>query len=179
MSEIMTAFPNRLPRFGLRWNGPREFVPTPMDDGYWTPYHLAAAEIARLEARIVEAEAALSAWEQVWDALNEMGAQLGDINKPLAVTASWALMSIERDAAREQLDAVSEAISTNRYMDPPDGGSVTLAEQVRRMSAEAEALRLCQWALREPLDNWKGECERKALDASRAILAQLDREGLA
>ena len=43
----------------------------------------------------------------------------------------------------------------------------------------AEALRLCQWALREPLDNWKGECERKALDASRAILARLKQEGLA
>ena len=30
-------------------------------------------------------------------------------------------------------DAVSAAIGTNEYMDPPDGGNVSLAEQVRRM----------------------------------------------
>ena len=47
-----------------------------------------------------------------------------------------------------------------------------------RLRTTAETLRLCQWALREPLDNWKGECERKALDASRAILARLEQEGL-
>ncbi|MBU0808732.1 MAG: hypothetical protein KKD30_02285 [Gammaproteobacteria bacterium] len=30
-----------LPRFGLRWNGPGQPVSVPMDDGYWTPWHLA------------------------------------------------------------------------------------------------------------------------------------------
>lgn len=30
-------------------------------------------------------------------------------------------------------DAISVAIGTNEYMDPPDGGNVSLAEQVRRM----------------------------------------------
>lgn len=30
-----------LPRFGLRWNGPRQPLSVPMDDGYWTPWHLA------------------------------------------------------------------------------------------------------------------------------------------
>ena len=41
-----------------------------------------------------------------------------------------------------ELDAVSAAIGTVRFMDPPDGGDVSLAEQVRRMKAaldEAEA----------------------------------------
>lgn len=32
-----------LPRYGLRWNGPSQPVSVPMDDGYWTPWHLAAA----------------------------------------------------------------------------------------------------------------------------------------
>lgn len=32
---------NGLPRYGLRWNGPQEPLATPMDDGYWTPWHLA------------------------------------------------------------------------------------------------------------------------------------------
>lgn len=30
-----------LPRYGLRWDGPQQPLATPMDDGYWTPWHLA------------------------------------------------------------------------------------------------------------------------------------------
>lgn len=37
-----------LPRFGIKWNGEYEPISTPMDDGYWTPYHLAAAQNAEL-----------------------------------------------------------------------------------------------------------------------------------
>ncbi len=33
-----------LPRYGLRWNGPQQPLATPMDDGYWTPWHLAAQQ---------------------------------------------------------------------------------------------------------------------------------------
>ena len=41
-----------LPRYGLRWNGPTDPVSVPMDDGYWTPWHLAQAQIqqARIKA---------------------------------------------------------------------------------------------------------------------------------
>lgn len=31
-----------LPRYGIRWNGPTSPLAVPMDDGYWTPWHLAA-----------------------------------------------------------------------------------------------------------------------------------------
>lgn len=40
------------PRYGVRWNGPTEPLAVPMDDGYWTPWHLADRlqdEVARLE----------------------------------------------------------------------------------------------------------------------------------
>ena len=40
-----------------------------------------------------------------------------------------------------ELAAVSAAIGTTEFMDPPDGGSPTLAEQVGRMRAELAALR--------------------------------------
>lgn len=30
-----------LPRYGLHWNGPSQPLSVPMDDGYWTPWHLA------------------------------------------------------------------------------------------------------------------------------------------
>lgn len=43
---------------------------------------------------------------------------------------------------REQLDAVSAAICSSRWMDPPDGGDVSLAEQVRRMADENKRLRI-------------------------------------
>jgi hypothetical protein len=42
-------------------------------------------------------------------------------------------------AAEYRLDAVSAAIGSPRFMDPPDGGDVSLADQVRRMRAELEA----------------------------------------
>lgn len=37
------------------------------------------------------------------------------------------------------LDAIAAAIGSTRFMDPPDGGDVSLADQVRRMRAELEA----------------------------------------
>ena len=44
-------------RYGLKWNGPKDWICTPMDDGYWTPWHIAAADIARLRTRLASAEA--------------------------------------------------------------------------------------------------------------------------
>lgn len=37
-----------LPRYGINWNGPEQPLTVPMDDGYWTPYHLALARNAEL-----------------------------------------------------------------------------------------------------------------------------------
>lgn len=39
-----------LPRYGLRYNGQSMPVSVPMNDGYWTPYHLAIAEVEALRA---------------------------------------------------------------------------------------------------------------------------------
>lgn len=39
-----------LPRFGLRWNGPSNPLAVSMDDGYWTPWHLADQLKAENEA---------------------------------------------------------------------------------------------------------------------------------
>lgn len=47
--------------------------------------------------------------------------------------------SIWLEAERE-LSAVSAAIGSVRWMDPPDGGDVTLAEQVARMRQRIEEL---------------------------------------
>ena len=42
----------------------------------------------------------------------------------------------ELSKAREELQDVSDAIGTTEYMDPPDGGSPSLAEQVSRMKQD-------------------------------------------
>lgn len=42
--------------------------------------------------------------------------------------------------AERELSAVSSAIGSVRWMDPPDGGDVTLAEQVARMRTHMERL---------------------------------------
>lgn len=44
------------------------------------------------------------------------------------------------DAQSRELVEVSEAIGTDAYLDPPDGGSVSLGEQVRRMREELVGL---------------------------------------
>lgn len=47
---------------------------------------------------------------------------------------------------------------------------------VQAQEAEIERLRAalntCAWALRQPLDEWKGGCERKALDEARDALKE-------
>ncbi|MBA1189318.1 hypothetical protein G7Z99_09670 [Pseudomonas entomophila] len=40
-APLRTPGDNGLPRYGLRWNGPQQPIAVPMDDGYWTPWHLA------------------------------------------------------------------------------------------------------------------------------------------
>ena len=41
-----------IPRYMVRWNGPTEPLAVPSDDGYWTPWHVAHAEIEDKEASL-------------------------------------------------------------------------------------------------------------------------------
>jgi hypothetical protein len=63
LKGLQPSFPPRppegygLPRFGLRWNGPSNPLAVSMDDGYWTPWHLAdqlKVDNERLEAERAE-----------------------------------------------------------------------------------------------------------------------------
>jgi len=54
---VLPQFPPEgegMPRYGLQWNGPESPVTVLIDDGYWTPWHLANAENERLQARVAE-----------------------------------------------------------------------------------------------------------------------------
>jgi len=48
-----------VPRYGIRWNGPTEPITVPMEDGYWTPWHLADIAIAKVERERDKARAEL------------------------------------------------------------------------------------------------------------------------
>jgi hypothetical protein len=56
----------------------------------------------------------------------------------------------ERDALRANLDAI--VIPTTYYMDPPDGGDVSIAEQVSRMYRHVCDLQAENARLREALE---------------------------
>jgi hypothetical protein len=55
-----------------------------------------------------------------------------------AISASLLTLQQERDRLREEQEEVSRAIGSVRWMDPPDGGSVSLGEQVRRVRVDLE-----------------------------------------
>lgn len=42
-----------LPRYGIKWNGDHQPISTPMDDGYWTPYHLVEQCLNQIKAEAV------------------------------------------------------------------------------------------------------------------------------
>lgn len=67
-----------LPRYGLRWNGPDNPATLPMDDGYWTPWHLAQAEIDRLRGAVLPTGYALVPKSMQFD--------LEDMQRLLAIT---------------------------------------------------------------------------------------------
>lgn len=80
--------------------------------------------------------------------------------EPLYSAATLSAQEAEIERLHAEANAVSAAIGSPRFMDPPDGGSVTLAEQVERMrhaleSAEAEVARL-----RKERDDWKDMFEQ-------------------
>ena len=41
-----------LERYGIEWQGQENPISVPMDDGYWTPWHIAQLRITELEAKL-------------------------------------------------------------------------------------------------------------------------------
>ena len=64
--------------------------------------------------------------------------------------AALRSLAAERDALRANLDAI--IIPTTYYMDPPDGGDVSIAEQVSRMYRHVCDLQAENARLREALE---------------------------
>jgi hypothetical protein len=73
------------------------------------------------------------------------------------VAAGLRSLAAERDALRANLDAI--VIPTTYYMDPPDGGDVSIAEQVRRMYRHVCDLQAENARLRESLRQIELDCD--------------------
>lgn len=78
--------------------------------------------------------------------------------------------------ASGRVDAVAEAIGTSEFMDPPDGGDVPLAEQVRRMSEAYKQRGKDIVALMAAIDAEKAGCRQER--AARMAFLGAAREAL-
>ena len=82
------------------------------------------------------------------------------------------------NALRARIDELEAKLAAEREARGIDTNHLLCAlaaERERREEAEA-VIHTCQWAMRQPLDGWKGECERKALDEARAHFARYKKE---
>jgi hypothetical protein len=73
-------------------------------------------------------------------------------------SAALRSLAAERDALRANLDAI--VIPTTYYMDPPDGGDVSIAEQVRRMYRHVCDLQAENARLRKLLQSVLNACDK-------------------
>ena len=67
------------------------------------------------------------------------------LNSPV-VLSEWQKLVAERDTLAKEVDACASTLPGPYYMDPPDGGDVSISEQLRRMARDAARYR---W-LRQP-----------------------------
>lgn len=68
-----------LPRYGLRWNGSTQPLSVPMDDGYWTPWHLAERLLLALRKIEEESDAVYSLDAPTYDQLDGALEKVRDI----------------------------------------------------------------------------------------------------
>jgi hypothetical protein len=146
---------------------------------------LANKIIAPLHARIAELEDTCLEWDRL---CNEVKKERDAENERLTKERDeWQCWALRND---RELHAVSVAIGSVRFMDPPDGGDVSLAEQVSRQGAALESAERQNAALVEALRKIENHPEeynskrgvsfgvRWAFNNARAIardaIAQLD-----
>jgi hypothetical protein len=87
------------------------------------------------QAEIADLRSELERWLGVWDALNENGAKPGDLNKPLAVAASWTLQQREIERLRAEIETLQRQLITSGNME------LTQAHEIKVLRAERDALR--------------------------------------
>lgn len=148
-------------------------------DGEWLPWHPISFEVfanrQQWPREGYQVRAALSASPQPPAANTNSDhllvgasreASTDELEAVCTLTADeWRQMAESAEAA---LQEVMNALPGTTYMDPPDGGAPTIAEQVRRMAKDAGRylwLRNHSAPTMDPADNGKPWCARCDLEA--------------
>lgn len=131
-------------RFGIRWNGPQSPIAVPMDDGYWTPWHVASAEVERLRKDLDDARKAAA----------EVDRAGGDApHEPCMGLAAWIrcrgemqraaeARAVKAEAERDELRTEWFGIAGGENSFPSDhGGDCIAQQQVAAWLADGQAAR--------------------------------------
>lgn len=125
-----------LPRYGIRWSGPGTPLSVPMDDGYWTPWHLAeAALIAGDQQPSAPISAAndhdLSHWaaslKSTWPV------------EPLDPQGAWMIGSIDDHGDGDQTHYPVITVEADQYDAPGDSEKIAKALSALWQQAFAQA----------------------------------------
>ncbi|TRD03830.1 hypothetical protein FJV76_14440 [Mesorhizobium sp. WSM4303] len=112
-----------------------------------TPPQVQPAEVADFLVERLHIAFHLCGGNLYREAASILSSQAAEIERLKAELGEAMLVIGTQDSA---LHAVSAAIGSVRFMDPPDGGSVTLAEQVARMRQELERAEAALTGARSP-----------------------------
>jgi hypothetical protein len=113
----------RLQRYGIQWNGPASPISTPMQDGYWTPWHVADLLLAELRERVKELEGYNVGLANESHALQERVKALEG--------ERWNLLSQILDIAMVAGDGVPDAIDNEGHPYQSRALSMHIAEAAR------------------------------------------------
>jgi hypothetical protein len=138
-----------LPRFGLRWNGPSNPLAVAMDDGYWTPWHLADQLKAETEALSKDLEShkrmLLSAAVGIGSIGEALGAEMDDDASELAGLAA------ELKAENERLERknAKQVETIKQYQDQVSGGNLSLGMLIAERDQLKDEYQVAKVRIRE------------------------------
>lgn len=136
---------SELQRYGLQWNGPEEFVCTPMGDGYWTPWHVAdqllAARDATIAALTKERDLALlsaqqmkDAWDAACHAVGVLQAETERYKEAIHAMLGWLESDVDTGRAieigRHVLKPSSAPKAARELIEPPSGSLTEMLQSL-------------------------------------------------
>ena len=125
-----------LPRYGIRWNGPGLPLSVPMDDGYWTPWHLAEAASSAANQQPAAPKSAANDYD-----LSHWAASLKCTwpVEPLDPEGAWMIGSIDDHGDGDQTHWPVITVEADQYDAPGDSEKIAKALSALWQQAFAEA----------------------------------------
>lgn len=100
---------HNIPRYGIKWNGAENPVVTKMNDGYWTPWHLANDAIMKLQIEVD----VQSYWGLKWEAEHaEIDLLRAELENARGLVAEWGAYAPEYFQEKHDLAGDLERLDT-------------------------------------------------------------------